>query len=480
MKKHVLFFTFCFVLVGLKAQAQDKCDRIVKEAENILYNRIEYTDKSRLLPLLKPCVIKGDLRAENILGLAYLNGIGVNKDKKKGYNYINNAAQKGYNVAQYNLGKLYKYGTGCELNFVKAIRWFKKAAKNNNQKAAYSLGYMYYKGFGVKQNYRKAVNWFKVSSDPMAKHFLGMCYYFGYGVSQNKHKAVSLLKANSTINSKTFLKYVNKNEKIQSIEKSNKINLEKLNNISNHDVLDTLTIRGLKGAWTGNLLQYDWSGNNILRAIPISINFNKKLNNTLKISTSIDDKFFNVNAKFNENNIYIEDDLTFTLNKLYSCNPYKNSLDYTLLSLSLNKIEIDGNIYLTGFVDTYIDSWSEHGKPMRLLLEPEKNSRVNELVDEKIITALSTQKNQFIKLYPVPFKNQLTVQYHLEKDSKVYVEMVSLVGGEKIIVLPETYQKKGEYTYNIAIKRNLAQGLYVVRVVTGNKLYTRMIIKSKN
>jgi len=458
----------------------------IKKSSRHSIKKSPFLDQSKLVPLLKPCALQGNAKAQNYLGLAYLNGIGIEKDIPQAYNYIAKAASKNYANAQYNLGRLYKYGIGCELSFTKAVDWFKTAAANGNQRAAYSLGYMYYKGYGVPQDYKQAVSWFTRSSDPMAQHFLGVCYYFGYGVAINETKAIEILSVNPIVNSKTFLSYVKAHQK----EKNEAIVAEAMEDISEEVAEAThintatstvnlpqenLTKEEINGEWIGKLVQYDWSGTHIERILPIAVSFSS---NTIKLQLGAQEH--KAATEWQNGNLYVKDDLTISLDKLYSSNPDELSLDYTLFSLGLEKKTIAEQAYITGYVDSYVASWEEYGQPMSLVLLPKGAEGEENSIDTETLIALAAQEDQFIKLYPVPFNEQLTVQYQLETTASVYAELISLNGTNKTVILPTTEQQAGEYTYTIPVSPSLPKGLYVVRLIAGGQLYTRMIIKENN
>jgi hypothetical protein len=127
-----------------------------------------------------------------------------------------------------------------------------------------------------------------------------------------------------------------------------------------------------------------------------------------------------------------------------------------------------------GALDAYIPSWKEYGKPMGLVLKP---IGTTSSLSEAALLSLAAQKDQFIKLYPVPFNAQLTVQYQLETAATVSAELVRLNGTESIPILAPTKQSAGDYTYTIPVNTALPEGLYIVRLNAGGTLHTRMLIK---
>lgn len=485
MKNMILLLSsYSIALMGFCVHAQNDCETIIEQAETILFKNSPFIDQSELVSLLQPCAVDGNAQAENYLGLVYLKGIGTKKDAQKAFKHIYSAALKGYPNAQYNLGRLYKYGLGCELSFDAAIQWFETATANGNQRAAYSLGYMYFKGFGVPQDYKKSVYWFEKSDDPMAKHFLAICNYFGYGTPINEQRAVELLTANPTLNSKTFLTYVKANLRTsnedvvaQNIHATTDATHIKPNVVEMSAATDTyktpLTEQDLQGEWVGKLVEYDWSGTRIVRVSPLALAFETE-NNNVQIAGTIANQHKEATAQFDNSTLYVDSDTSFTLKKLYSSTPHALTLDYTLFSMALEKTTFQNQDYLVGAMDTFILSWTEYGNPMRVVLKP-KDAQGS--INMDMIEALAAQKDQFIKLYPVPFYDSLTVQYQLETTSQVFVELYSLHGSDSITILPTTLQQAGDYTYTIPVSPGLAGGLYVVRLIAGNQTYTRMVIK---
>src|SRR5437763_9698128 len=70
--------------------------------------------------------------AQNYLGFYYKNGIGIQKDLKKSFEWYEKSAKNGNEIAQYNLGNFYRYGWGIEKNEDKAFEWYKKLAGQHN------------------------------------------------------------------------------------------------------------------------------------------------------------------------------------------------------------------------------------------------------------------------------------------------------------------------------------------------------------
>ncbi|MEP1488830.1 MAG: T9SS type A sorting domain-containing protein [Algibacter sp.] len=488
MKQYKLLILFFIISVFHSYSQQQSCEIMLEAAEKVLRKPSPFDDINTLFSLVEPCALQGNAKAENFLGTLYLKGIGIKKDEKKAFAYISKSANQGYASAQYNMGRFYKYGTGCEIDFKKAIEWFERGSNNGSSKSAYSLGYMYYKGFGVKQDYENAVYWFKNSSDPMARHYLGLCYYFGYGLAANEEKALEILSSNSILNSKTFISYIEKSQKEKleaEVVKSLESTAEEGVMIDSSVVVDvqneleyvpyeTLELEDVKGKWIGKIVEYDWSGQHILRVLPVEMDINVDDDTqSVVVNSIVDDKKINSTAVWQDETLYFNNtNEKLKVDRLYSGHPKQLTVNYSLLSVSLQKYKDQGAGYIIGSLDSYIPSWSEYGRPMSIVLKPEGSTGI----DDETLLALAEQ-DQFIKLYPVPFNQNFTVQYQLEKAENVYIELISLNGINKIVILPTTEQQQGDYTYSVPAASSLPEGLYVVRIMAGGQLYTRMIIK---
>ena len=97
----------------------------------------EGVEPFRLTAVL-PAAERGDVVAQNNLGLMYLRGDGVPKDLKEAVKWYQKAADQGDARAQFNLGAMYCNGQGVEQNYVTGYALWNIAATNGNQDAKYN------------------------------------------------------------------------------------------------------------------------------------------------------------------------------------------------------------------------------------------------------------------------------------------------------------------------------------------------------
>ena len=72
-----------------------------------------------------------DGAAQELLGVMYLNGEGVDKDAQKAFDLLSKAANKGYTDSQYALALMYARGVDVPFDKEKALYWLNKSIATN-------------------------------------------------------------------------------------------------------------------------------------------------------------------------------------------------------------------------------------------------------------------------------------------------------------------------------------------------------------
>lgn len=78
---------------------------------------------------------QGDADAQNRLGMAYIDGEGVEQDFTEAVKWFRLAAEQGYADAQEVLGTLYLNGNGVPCDRAEAVKWLRKAAGQGSESA---------------------------------------------------------------------------------------------------------------------------------------------------------------------------------------------------------------------------------------------------------------------------------------------------------------------------------------------------------
>lgn len=448
------------------------CDSNVKKAiYRLKVSNGNQSDSLKILEYIKPCLELGNSKAQLLMARLYVKS-GTEENNKKAFKLLKESAKQKNVSAMADLGVMFKYGLGCKLNYNKARKRFEKAAELGNDKASYSLGYLYLKGFGnIEQDYSKAIKWFNKSKHSMAKYWLGMCYKKGYGVEKDIQKANELLNTNFSESEVTDLNNNNLSQEVEEQILTNEDSLEENNESTDVNENDLL------GKWNGSLLKFDWSENYIEDKAIFSLEILKdSISGALSSTITIGDYATTNDILKLDNSIYFNETKISLPHESY-LDEIPTSLEYEILSSDLSLKNHEGLTYLTGKIESYIEKWSEAGAPLCFVLKKQeifKNS--DKELSEEILKALSEQENNFIKLYPNPFENDLIIAYELIEAATVKVQINDLYGSLISVVKKAEQQKKGKYQYLFDANK-LKSGTYIVSVFVNNERKTKITIK---
>ncbi|MBQ8957301.1 MAG: sel1 repeat family protein [Bacteroidales bacterium] len=130
---------------------------------------------------------------QNMFGVCYENGWGVDKDVNEAYKWYIRAANQDNPAACNSLGNFYRMGTAVKADPAKAFEWYKKGAAGGDAQAMLNLGNCYFYGMGIAKDEKTAIRWWTDAADAgnaYALSQMGDSYYFGIGVTKDLRKAV--------------------------------------------------------------------------------------------------------------------------------------------------------------------------------------------------------------------------------------------------------------------------------------------------
>jgi TPR repeat protein len=104
---------------------------------------------------------RGDVRAQNSLGIMYDQGIGVPQNPSEAVKWFLLSADRGFPIAQVNLGHMIESGRGVTQDNGKAFAWFLIAAQQGEPQAQYHLAVMYEWGTGIAKDGFESFHWYK-------------------------------------------------------------------------------------------------------------------------------------------------------------------------------------------------------------------------------------------------------------------------------------------------------------------------------
>jgi TPR repeat protein/predicted GTPase len=181
-----------------KAQAVNLLESLPETGNNlneyILYEYYDHTDENeKKFYWVRRLARHGDIKAMQVLGNAFLNGIGVQKNAAEAVKWYRKAAEQGDAEAQDHLGTCYRKGIGVQQDAGEAVKWYRKAAEQGNAAAQNVLGYCCDGGEGTQQDVTEAAKWYRKAAEQgyaVAQTNLGTCYRKGEGVQQDAAEAV--------------------------------------------------------------------------------------------------------------------------------------------------------------------------------------------------------------------------------------------------------------------------------------------------
>lgn len=187
----------------------------------------------------------GLVKSSYYLGKMYHLGLGVERDDNKALALWQNAASKGFELAEKSIMLLYfegqqsvrdtqkakhlldqwakqsldhtievaewfYFGIGTDINYAMALTYYQQAATSGSAHAMNNLGEMYRLGHGVTTDYQKALDWYQQSAklgNIIASHNIGEMHYYGQGMPQDFTQAEQLLtiSANQGLSESQYL-----------------------------------------------------------------------------------------------------------------------------------------------------------------------------------------------------------------------------------------------------------------------------------
>ena len=248
----------------------------VERANRVLKGIDESKTKDWAINVLETAVTQdSSALAMNSLGIAYLQGNGVEADTTMGISWMEKAGQQGYSNAYHDLGIVYKYSKyGVGQDFKKAYSYFNIGAKLCGLSCLYDKGYMLYKGLGCQQDYAEAVKCFKRAAKERhlpSIYMLGLCYRNGYGVERDEEQATDLLFRAAMLgyrDAREELDRPNAENSLYDPEVQAPAYMPEISPVVNDTCL-------LAGSYHGCLLTYDWSGQYVIGEKPMYMTIHK-------------------------------------------------------------------------------------------------------------------------------------------------------------------------------------------------------------
>jgi len=82
-----------------------------------------------------------------------------------------------------------------------------------------------------------------------------------------------------------------------------------------------------------------------------------------------------------------------------------------------------------------------------------------------------------LQIYPNPVQDQVRIRFELEQESEVKVEVINM-NGQKVVSIPDEHFPSGQHLLEWNSK-DLPDGIYLIRMMIGENLYTSKVVKSQ-
>lgn len=495
------------LLGGFLCQAQETPEvkkALVTARLQLLQGSPTYNPESAITSYTQ-LATQGNTKAMNALGMIYSKGISVPVNEELGIQWIEKAANGGYAKAWYNLGVLHEEsepakainyfekaatigynaawqkwgsmvmkGNGVSQDYLLAISIFKQGADKGESSCIYSLGYMYYKGFGCAQDYNQAVQQFDLAAQKgslAAMYMLGLCYRNGYGITIDAEKAKYWLNKSAAMGFKNAEIELAEPEAENANPKQLKTistSIPEIITITETDTPETLKkvkqtpiTKNISGNYTGNVLRYDWSGQNIISSIPLEINLHQDETQLTGEWKETPGDIVSFSAQIQENAIVFKNSKIDRTEHFY-----KGSLNtYEFKEAQLQLLQTNESLFLVGNLQLFNIKERENEKPMYLILEKKQETTIT-TEDSAILSK--------ILIYPNPFNSSFELSFDLTETTNVTASVHSLSGQT---LFTTQWNKLDQGTQNKTISLNVPTGYYLLRLTYGNEVKTSILIK---
>lgn len=143
-------------------------------------------DKAMAHKMWRQAASLGHSKSLHNLALGYIAGdvdtqLSAGPQYTRALDFLNQAANQGFANSLYTLGKMYGYGLGVDIDLDRKLEYFTKAANMGSVKAQYNLGKAYRDGDGVSRDDTLSATWFRMAAEQ------------GYGKAQT-HYSTRLAK----------------------------------------------------------------------------------------------------------------------------------------------------------------------------------------------------------------------------------------------------------------------------------------------
>ena len=408
------------------------------------------------------------------MGLLYKKGVGVNKDLPKALDCFKKAAQAGCNEAYYEWGIMHKKGLGTVQNEAFALTIFIEGANKGIGNCLYAQGYMNYKGLATKQDYNAAIKLFEKAiekNNPGAMYMLGLCYRNGYGIEIDDVKGNYWLKKSADLGYKSAEIELSETVPENATPNQTKTESTPIVEVENasptppkklQKVKQKITKGDITGVYTGTLLRYDWSGQNVISKTPITVSFDQDENKLTGFWSEKEGDSITFNAIIKQKMIDFKNSNIDRIEHFSKNSPKK----YEFREAKLQVVENQADVYIVGNLQLYDLTERENEKPMYLILK----RQVQETITDPTQAIVSK-----MVVYPNPVTvDSFKLSFDLKEQTPISIKIYDLTG---LLQHQQSLNTSGTGLQEQIIDFTATTGNYILNLYYNDQVLRTILIK---
>jgi hypothetical protein len=226
----------------------------------------------------------------------------------------------------------------------------------------------------------------------------------------------------------------------------------------------------ITGTYTGYLIKYDWSGQNVIGVSPLVLEIAGQNGTIYGIWSEGDSLRVPLAARITSNSIIF---LHTTYSRTDHYSPDK-PIPYTFEDANLQWVQKEDTVFLAGNIQLFSPLRNEPHKPLSIALTKVGKGTSDELIQFTRLDGSSIRSEQLLA-YPNPFKNVVTVDFELKEKCEVATQLIAM-DGNVVYTNKAGRLDAGYYTLPL-LPNQVAAGVYLLVLRYGNKTKTVKLVK---
>lgn len=478
----------CFVMTITPAQAQQVVpDSVLKadlaRARQHLSGRGQPKDPAAALAIYYQYCAQGNGNVMIELGQVYKAGRWLPRNTDSAAAWFNKAAEQGHAAGWYQLGLLYKDARDKTQDFAKAYGYFCKAADLGDPQSIYAKAYMLYKGLGCIQQYTEAARLFRqgaLQGRNNSMYFYALCLRNGYGVpadsaqarqwlekaaGKGNRMAVQELKAASGENGNEAAKLLAR--QVQAAILPTAAGTNQYQKVASEVAAEKLT-----GLYEGYLIQYDWSGKQVINTIPLMLTLDYANGELAGQWVEGAGDAVPLKARLTPRALVFVNTV-YTKTDHYSPD---RPLAYHFDEAQLQWVSRGDSTLLCGSIGMFSMSRNEPQKPQYVaLVKKESGQRAGDKIKLTNTDGSPLSVKNNLLAYPNPFAQRLTVEFELAEAASVQTRLLT-TDGRVVYTNPAGQLAPGYYMLTLQ-PQEVAAGTYLLQLQCGKDMRVAKVVK---